>query len=645
MKDRKSAPNFVKSTKSISDTIWYDDFSNSANWTFTNDGLAGQDWQITTFGPVGFYSAPLGTIVSSSGGNFALYDSDGIGATGQVSGDQNASVETVSPIDLSGYQSVAIRFEQLYRRFHNDTYIGVSTDGTTWTDLEVNAGVEVGNYGNHNVELNITSLAANQPQVWIRFKYFGEWDYAWMVDDVAIIDAPANELVLEKIWIDFDGTGFYSMIPDSQSNHQDFIVDTIRYVVFNNGGLTQTNISLTMDVNSGLYSFTSPIVDSLISGARDTFQFIIDFIPQGVDVYSATFLITQDSTDEVPDNNFQIIDMEITNYEYARDLNYSYDSGPKRYLDGIDGDAIGTQFWVYNSQEVNSISVYIAENSDPGTTIRGLVLEFTSAGFNEILTTQEHSIEPGEPGTWLNLPIEKDGASEFIDSANMYIAAIECYWGNDSLYIGADNISPTWWLAGRLRLGGAGNDDWSWANEVPMIRLNFEGFVFPQILEIVNNAPNSIVVDSLYTYTPEAIGGTGNYTFTCPTKPAWLNWDGTTLSGTPTVADIGNGDVEIEVSDGVISDTYSYTISIISSVQEIENLIAVYPNPVKEIINIRNADNSNIRIFNIEGREILNIENARNTLSIDVSYLSEGLYFMKITKNHQIFTKTINIYK
>ena len=74
-------------------------------------------------------------------------------------------------------------------------------------------------------------------------------------------------------------------------------------------------------------------------------------------------------------------------------------------------------------------------------------------------------------------------------------------------------------------------------------------------------------------------------------------------------------------------------------------MIAVYPNPVKEIINIRNADNSNIRIFNIEGREILNIENARNTLSIDVSYLSEGLYFMKITKNHQIFTKTINIYK
>jgi len=257
----------------------------------------------------------------------------------------------------------------------------------------------------------------------------------------------------------------------------------------------------------------------------------------------------------------------------------------------------------------------------------------------------EHFIEPSDPGSWIVLPIEKDGASEFIDSNNLYIAAIECYWANDSLYIGADNISPSWWLAGRLRIGGVGNDDWSFTNEVPMIRLNFEGFNIPSVLEIEDSATTSIIAGELYTYTPQATGGTGNYSFSCTTKPAWLDWDGTTLSGTPAVSDIGDGDVEIEVSDSISTATYTFTIDITNSIQNIGNIIGIYPNPAKDLINIKNAENSNIIIYNIEGEEFFNIENQKSIISVDISSLSEGLYFVKVVKNSQIFTQKINILK
>ena len=85
---------------------------------------------------------------------------------------------------------------------------------------------------------------------------------------------------------------------------------------------------------------------------------------------------------------------------------------------------------------------------------------------------------------------------------------------------------------------------------------------------IESAALSSATEDALYSYTLSASDQDGNpLSFSAPTLPGWLNLvdnnDGTaTLSGTPLNADVGDHSVVIEVSDGLLSDTQSFTVSV-----------------------------------------------------------------------------------
>ena len=69
------------------------------------------------------------------------------------------------------------------------------------------------------------------------------------------------------------------------------------------------------------------------------------------------------------------------------------------------------------------------------------------------------------------------------------------------------------------------------------------------------------------------------------------------------------------------------------SENNVENMF-VYPNPVKDILNIQNVySNSKISVFDILGKnyEINTINNFEsNSLSIDTSGFEKGLYFLKL---------------
>ncbi|NNE47781.1 MAG: tandem-95 repeat protein, partial [Rhodothermales bacterium] len=78
--------------------------------------------------------------------------------------------------------------------------------------------------------------------------------------------------------------------------------------------------------------------------------------------------------------------------------------------------------------------------------------------------------------------------------------------------------------------------------------------------------------DQTYTYTVTASDPDGGTTliFTAPTLPSWLtftdNGDGTaSLIGTPLNANVGSNPVQIDVSDGSLSDTQSFTITVINT--------------------------------------------------------------------------------
>lgn len=80
----------------------------------------------------------------------------------------------------------------------------------------------------------------------------------------------------------------------------------------------------------------------------------------------------------------------------------------------------------------------------------------------------------------------------------------------------------------------------------------------------------------------------------------------------------------------------------VSSNDLIFNELSIYPNPVNDILYLRNGDSAlgKITIFDVVGRAILQSETQDSETNIDLSHLEKGVYFLKTQ-----FTKTYKIIK
>ena len=90
--------------------------------------------------------------------------------------------------------------------------------------------------------------------------------------------------------------------------------------------------------------------------------------------------------------------------------------------------------------------------------------------------------------------------------------------------------------------------------------------------------------------------------------------------------------LDIDVSDGVLSDLAIFTINLTDVDEEEETLSLadasemIYPNPSDGIINIKMASFKEATIYNLSGKRIMRSSDNR----IDVSALSEGVYIIKL---------------
>ncbi|HPD95905.1 MAG TPA: endonuclease, partial [Tenuifilaceae bacterium] len=114
-------------------------------------------------------------------------------------------------------------------------------------------------------------------------------------------------------------------------------------------------------------------------------------------------------------------------------------------------------------------------------------------------------------------------------------------------------------------------------------------------LSFTSTPITSATVNTAYSYNITATGGNGStITISTTTKPDWLTiastGDGTAiLSGTPSSGDVGTGNVVLSASDGTNSTTQSFSITITSATNIVDNNttnIRVYPNPTTSILNI-----------------------------------------------------------
>ena len=461
--------------------IWTDDFSTTANWTMSNTGAPPQNWVISTTIPVTLTNQGFARPAAPSAGNFAYYDSDR-GATSSGTTD-NANLTTATSINLTGHPDVILEFYENYRKYNDSTYVYVSTNGTSWTGYEVNSTVPASSNTTNPqlVRLNISQVAGNQPTVWIRFNYGGAWDWFWMIDNVQIVDAPANDLELSLAYTDFNYTdgGTYTKVPIVQAGPINF-----RGAIYNNGATTQNQIKMNVTINRNstpVYNQDSPILDSLPKLLHDTLKIATPaYTPDLKANYSTVYTVSQTQTDGTPLNNTTTFPFEVTDTVYARD-NGSYATAtrtsPSYYTGGDDGSVLANLYEFNQKAEANSISVmlYATNNTSGankvGTNFTGKIYKLSDN--SEIISTNVYNIDTDIPtgGAWVTLPFNKIGTNAVLEQDTAYIVGVEVGGTSTGDIVMANDVT-THQPDQTTFLYVSGSGTWFFTNNCPFIRLN-----------------------------------------------------------------------------------------------------------------------------------------------------------------------------
>ena len=198
--------------QNTSKIFWQEDFANGAmpeGWKAVAENDSAVNWFVTNQPYPGSsgrnYQAP--PIASDSRG-FHLQFAPGMKV--QKNGRKwrnaemwpNAYVQSAA-IDCSEHNSVVLKFQQNFfwgrgnaKRGNSGLYVEVSNNGTDWTEFEVREGIRSGDdcANPMNVELNVTRVAANQEQVFVRFYWRNLCQWYWMIDDISLSEAFDNDV-------------------------------------------------------------------------------------------------------------------------------------------------------------------------------------------------------------------------------------------------------------------------------------------------------------------------------------------------------------------------------------------------------------------------------------------------------------------
>lgn len=512
--------------------IWSEDFANGfpAGWsTYTNNaagGLATCPWKHSYVGSWGYWNSNQGASAAAAmnsttaANGFLISDPDSANHWnyGQPSGTTYEYMEsyfTTDAIDLSGYANVSLEFQQTYR-FNNsiNLKVSISTDSMMWTDYNVQ-----GNVNNNTqspdpqfVSLNISSVAGNSSTVYIKIGWEARV-YYWMIDDMQIVETPANKL--EIIESNYGGwfttplaNGFgldYTFYPINQAIAQPYKVEGVIANLGSQDQITRLNIEVKDDIGTTVYSATSS--DSVLS-SLDTTTFVGSplFTPTTVGIYDFTVWGSSDST--ITDTiNLQSV---VTDDLYGRDDGSQYSSyGLGRSCGGM---VIGTYYDVFAADQISSISVYIDDESVAGANIFVALYDIDSNNDKIFLDqSNDYTLQASDIDNWVTInfsfPINVIPGS--------YMAAVGGYpHPIDTSLIGMSVLArPTTCYIQKNGCLNTGQTfgSWYWTSRVPMIRVNMSSLTAiekPNDFDVLEIYPNP----ATETLMVSSIGESGIYT-------------------------------------------------------------------------------------------------------------------------------------
>lgn len=310
-------------------TLWEDDFSDAGTWTLGYDvPTLALNWQIGT-GLVNTGSYPTAPVNSPTAANgYAMLDSDGFNNSSGIA--EASHMTNATPFSTLGYPNVVLEFQTFYRKWTNEEcYIVVSTNNTDWPVLDPTStdggpipnvyeafpgmAVQAVIQNPTRVRVNISDYAGDQPQVWVRFYWAGEWGYSWFVDDVSVIEQPAFELIMEDGFLSSTSDGEeYGRIPPQHLESTMQVGGN-----FNNFGTNaRTNVGVNMVVSGpdGFSATSTPLdLATAESGLMDQSVTLPNGGALGSGMYNGVFTLTsnEDSQEEDATNNVFLRNFEV----------------------------------------------------------------------------------------------------------------------------------------------------------------------------------------------------------------------------------------------------------------------------------------------------------------------------------------------
>jgi hypothetical protein len=229
-------------TPAIATTIFSEDFASGipAGWTNVDLSGGGEIFRYTTTGstagPVA--AVALNPVNTTAANGYVIFDSD---SAGQASGPEDAEL-TTSAINCTGYNTVFMSLNEVFVQYSTGVgEVAVSNDGINWTivhNAETGLGQNQSTANPFFVQADISSVAANQATVYLRFKWTGDWDWFWMFDDVTLYEPAATDAGITAITGINSGCNLSSSTP-------------VSVTVRNYGGSAISNVPVSFSVNGG----------------------------------------------------------------------------------------------------------------------------------------------------------------------------------------------------------------------------------------------------------------------------------------------------------------------------------------------------------------------------------------------------------
>jgi len=606
-------------------TILTEDFEGGSmptGWTQTTNGVG---WDFGSDLSSSYWTIPPHTV-------YAAANDDGAG-----SGNDGSVDYLITPaLDLSSYSAVVLTFAEFMNgAFGESASVEVSTDGgSSWTNVyDVVAG--------NDWTTAIVSLTAyaGQSNVMVGFHANdnGQWASGFAIDDVNIYEPAAYDAAMVEITTPaFVNAGMVTL----QGTLQNLGANTLTSVdvVWSTDGGTTThtdNLTGLNVVTSGTYNFSHSIqIDMTTTQGYNVMCWVEN--PNGnTDANSSNDQVTKliSSLSQIPQ---KVVVGEEAGGTWCgwcprglvalKDMAHYY---PSTWI-GIsvhDGDPMVNT--TYDNAMANIVSGYPS-----GMVDRAGGVEVDPGDFETTYQTQINVISP--------VAVDIQNVSWNSSSRQVDFDVVATFYTNTSGNFRINAVITEDGVSGTSSSWDQHNYYSSSSQNIDLI--DWEGINW-------KNLPSTVpAADMVYNHVArEILGGWDGTSGSIP---------GTVTDGTPnshsysyTVPAEYNENnmwligMVIDQTTGEILNAFKTNLVPTSVQAESKKKIVVFPNPTNRIINVTNADNATIEVWNMIGQKLITVNSTKNIQRIDLSTLQSGTYIVRIISDNETITRKINLMK